>query len=252
MHSSSDRSTAALERLIHVAQGNTGQSRIVANFLLAWWNAGECGGFDLTDVWGVDAPIAVDMLRVFALLAGCHQYPDTMGYGKHLEAIVRGGRPSKQEAGMRTARLDDIVRQKDSALKEAVEQLARGDVRQAIARLDDQGACMISATVPRECRRSRGHTLRNGRGNGGGHARPQLQLGVGDGDHGGIGHDILHHVRRKADLVDGAFKGLRGKGIHGETDFAVGAQLPNIGLVDIGEHLHVGQILRDQEENGRL
>ena len=99
MRSNSDTSTAALERLIQVAQGNTGQSRIVANFLLAWWNAGECGGFDLTDVWGVDPLIAVDMLRVFALLAGCHQYPDTMGYGKHLEAIVRVWRPAAEARG---------------------------------------------------------------------------------------------------------------------------------------------------------
>ena len=99
MRSSSDRSTAALKRLIHVAQGNTGQSRIVANFLLAWWNAGECGGFDLTDVWGVDTAIAVDMLLVFALLAGCHQYPDTMGHGKPLEAIVRAWRPAVEARG---------------------------------------------------------------------------------------------------------------------------------------------------------
>ena len=40
---------------------------------------------------------------------------------------------------MRTARLDEIVRQKDPALKETVEQLARGEVRQAIAGLDEQG-----------------------------------------------------------------------------------------------------------------
>ena len=38
-----------------------------------------------------------------------------------------------------TARLDEIVRQKDPALKEAVEQLARGEVREAIDRLDGQG-----------------------------------------------------------------------------------------------------------------
>jgi hypothetical protein len=71
MRSVPAKSTAALERLIQIAEGDTGQSRIVANFLLAWWNAGECGGFDLTDVWGVDTSIAVDMLRVFALMAGC-------------------------------------------------------------------------------------------------------------------------------------------------------------------------------------
>ena len=89
-----DKSRAALERLIQIAQGDTGQSRIVANFLLAWWNAAECGGFDLTDVWGVDTSIAVDMLRVFALLAECQRYPDAMGYGQQLEEIVRAWRPA--------------------------------------------------------------------------------------------------------------------------------------------------------------
>jgi ATP-dependent exoDNAse (exonuclease V) alpha subunit len=54
---------------------------------------------------------------------------------------VDAGRPYQQlqEAGMSTARLDDIVRQKDPALKQVVEQLARGDVRGAIQGLDAQG-----------------------------------------------------------------------------------------------------------------
>ncbi len=54
---------------------------------------------------------------------------------------VEAGRPYQQlqEAGMQTARLDEILRQKDPALKEAVEQLARGDVREAIDNLDRQG-----------------------------------------------------------------------------------------------------------------
>jgi ATP-dependent exoDNAse (exonuclease V) alpha subunit len=54
---------------------------------------------------------------------------------------VEAGRPyaQLQEAGMRTARLDEIIRQKDPALKEAVEQLARGEVKEAIANLNSQG-----------------------------------------------------------------------------------------------------------------
>ena len=83
----------ALERLIRVAQGDTGQGRIVANFLLAWWNAAECGGFDLTDMWAVDTPLAEDMLEVLALVAECQHYPDTLGYGKQFEAIIRAWRP---------------------------------------------------------------------------------------------------------------------------------------------------------------
>jgi ATP-dependent exoDNAse (exonuclease V) alpha subunit len=54
---------------------------------------------------------------------------------------VESGRPYKQlqEAGMETAKLGEIVRQKDPALKEAVEQFARGDVHGGIARLEQQG-----------------------------------------------------------------------------------------------------------------
>ena len=54
---------------------------------------------------------------------------------------VEAGRPyaQLQEAGLRTAHLDEIIRQKDPALKEAVEQLARGEVREAIENLNQQG-----------------------------------------------------------------------------------------------------------------
>ena len=54
---------------------------------------------------------------------------------------IEAGRPYKQlqEAGMQTARLGEIVRQKDPNLKEAVEQFAHGDVFGGIASLDQQG-----------------------------------------------------------------------------------------------------------------
>jgi conjugative relaxase-like TrwC/TraI family protein len=54
---------------------------------------------------------------------------------------VEAGRPYKQlqEAGMQTAKLGEIVRQKDPSLKEAVEQFARGDVFGGVASLDQQG-----------------------------------------------------------------------------------------------------------------
>jgi conjugative relaxase-like TrwC/TraI family protein len=50
---------------------------------------------------------------------------------------VEAGRPFQQmqEAGMRTARLDQIVRQQDEVLKQAVDQLSRGKVGQAITGL---------------------------------------------------------------------------------------------------------------------
>ncbi len=44
-----------------------------------------------------------------------------------------------QESGMRTVKLDTIVRQRDPELKQTVEQLARGEVGEAIAGLEKQG-----------------------------------------------------------------------------------------------------------------
>jgi hypothetical protein len=54
---------------------------------------------------------------------------------------VEAGRPFEQlqEAGMRTSRLDEIVRQKDPALKSAVELLAKGQVSAALESLQQQG-----------------------------------------------------------------------------------------------------------------
>jgi len=60
---------------------------------------------------------------------------------KRQHEAVEAGRPYRQlqEAGMHTARLHEVVRQKEPELKEAVEQLARGDVHGAVANLDRQG-----------------------------------------------------------------------------------------------------------------
>jgi conjugative relaxase-like TrwC/TraI family protein len=54
---------------------------------------------------------------------------------------VEAGRPFEQlqEAGMRTAKLDEIVRQKDPTLKSAVELLAKGQVSAALESLQQQG-----------------------------------------------------------------------------------------------------------------
>lgn len=86
-------SLAALDRLVTIAQSDTGQSRRVANFLLAWWNAGSCGGFDLTDLWMVDREIADDILAVTSLIAQSHVYPGEYGLKAAFEQLVADWRP---------------------------------------------------------------------------------------------------------------------------------------------------------------
>lgn len=65
-----DWTRAAFERLLKLAQSDTGQARRAANFLLAWWNADSLGAFDPADLFGVDSAIAADMATVFTWLAG--------------------------------------------------------------------------------------------------------------------------------------------------------------------------------------
>lgn len=78
----------ALERLLKIAKNDTGQSQRVRNFLLAWWNARELGGFDLTDFWSLDTKIVNDMFRIISLIARDRSYPDTYGYGTQFEAMA--------------------------------------------------------------------------------------------------------------------------------------------------------------------
>ena len=96
-HMTTNSQPAALERLIRVAQGDTGQSPIVANFLLAWWNAAGCGDFDLTVVWGVDTALAADMLQVFELVVARQLLPGRSG----LRETVRSHCPRRSPGFVR-------------------------------------------------------------------------------------------------------------------------------------------------------
>ncbi|MFV0275814.1 MAG: hypothetical protein ACK5HY_01330 [Parahaliea sp.] len=94
-HPFGDAERRALERLITIAKSDTGSSRRVANFLLAWWNAEENGGFDFTDLWGLDAEVADDILVIVHFLTKRNMYPDaletshgTISYGPDFQQIV--------------------------------------------------------------------------------------------------------------------------------------------------------------------
>lgn len=89
----SENEDAALRRLIGHAKRTTGQSRRVADFLLAWWNPGQCGGFDFTAMWGCDDEIVEDMITVFAFVGRNNRYPDSIGLADDFAAIVSEWRP---------------------------------------------------------------------------------------------------------------------------------------------------------------
>jgi hypothetical protein len=97
-----ERSQQALGRLLQIAAGSTGQSRKVADFLLAWHNAEENGGWDPVDLWSVDAGIADDILTVLHLIHAFHCYLPELGFGPEIAAVWQHWRsntsPTSKEA----------------------------------------------------------------------------------------------------------------------------------------------------------
>lgn len=88
-----DRVRFALEKLLNVAQGDTGQSRRVANFILAWWNADVHGGFNLADLADVDRDVCEDMVTVFTFLAREEDLVYPEAYKPEIIQIIRRWRP---------------------------------------------------------------------------------------------------------------------------------------------------------------
>ncbi len=91
---------AALDRLLPLALSDTGQSRITANFLLAWWNAHDHGGFDIADLFSVDRAVADDMACLFAFLGqhGGAVYADAFGRRAEMVELIRLWRNADVEA----------------------------------------------------------------------------------------------------------------------------------------------------------
>ncbi len=80
-----------LRRLITIARGQSEQARHVAAFLLSWWSAETCGGFDLRSLRAVDRAVAEDMTAVFALVARSADDPEQLdpAFGAGFRAILR-------------------------------------------------------------------------------------------------------------------------------------------------------------------
>lgn len=91
---------AALDRLFKVALSDTGQSRVTANFLLAWWNAQDWGGFDIAELFSVDRAIADDMACIFSYLGqhGSATYADAFDRRAETVELIRLWRKAEVEA----------------------------------------------------------------------------------------------------------------------------------------------------------
>lgn len=85
----------ALLRLLEVAKSDTGQSRIVADFLLSWWDSAEHGGFAVSDLFSLDGALARDVATVVAHLSRCSTaaYADAFGHEDAMAEVVARWRP---------------------------------------------------------------------------------------------------------------------------------------------------------------
>ncbi len=84
---------AALMRVLRLAGNDTPAARSAADFLLAWWDAPACGGFDFTALWQLNAHQLDDLLRVTAYLARAVHGLQPLGLAGDMEALLRQWRP---------------------------------------------------------------------------------------------------------------------------------------------------------------
>lgn len=99
----------ALERLLAIAEQGTGQSAEVANFLLAWWNPGECGRFEMKAMWMLDDAIVDDMAAVFRYIGKNKFYPDQLGYEERFKGLVEDWRPQLVETMTGIKRTESLL-----------------------------------------------------------------------------------------------------------------------------------------------
>lgn len=90
----------AVARLLHIAQSDTGQSRRVADFLLAWWNGDDLGHFPIAHLWNVDRAISSDMVAILDYLSQQPNavYANAFGFDEEMRDLVRAWRPVIVEA----------------------------------------------------------------------------------------------------------------------------------------------------------
>jgi hypothetical protein len=84
------------------------------------------------------------------------------------------------------------------------------------------------------------------------HLRPKAPLGIVDLEDHGIGHDVLIDLCVVPDLRDPAAKFILRVRVDVEARHLPDLHAPDVRLIDVCLYLHLGQVLRDLEERGRL
>ena len=88
----------AIGLLLDIADSHRPDARQAANFMLSWWNAGACGGFDLQDLRQMGSRQGEQVAEVLDLIweVGCG--PEHLGYSSDFKDLVEKWR-SQSDAG---------------------------------------------------------------------------------------------------------------------------------------------------------
>ena len=86
----------------------------------------------------------------------------------------------------------------------------------------------------------------------GGHAWEQFLFGIIERDDGVVGDDVLDCGRVHAHLAHRSGESLARERVHAELRGGPHFDLPHVGLVRLGIDQHLGQVLGDNEQRGRL
>jgi ATP-dependent DNA ligase len=86
---SDEEAQRAIARLVAIARADTGQSKKVADFLLAWWNGDDNGHFPVSHLVNVDTAIRDDMLFLLRRIASEPMmiYADAFGFRAEMEEL---------------------------------------------------------------------------------------------------------------------------------------------------------------------
>lgn len=83
----------ATKRLISLANGDSGGSRVARNFVLAWWNFENFGGFDLNSMADLDVAHRADIATVVVYLSEQSNATYPYEFRKDIEQIIIKWRP---------------------------------------------------------------------------------------------------------------------------------------------------------------
>ena len=79
----------AAKKLFALALENHGASKKAANFILSWCNAYGFGGFDFTELWGLDEENQRAVFVVIIFLTTQHSYFEQYGFRRDVNKVIR-------------------------------------------------------------------------------------------------------------------------------------------------------------------